>query len=224
MKPRYRPLHHSPAPGDLALTAPPKKHLDLGCGTRPRNPYSCDELYGLDIRAGLTAPGVKAIAAANLSRDPIPFPSHSFDSVSAYDFLEHVPRVSQDGPGGDTRFPFIQIMNEVWRVLKPGGLFYAVFPAFPHPLAFCDPTHVNILTDQSHRYFAGPDPMGAMYGFQGRFEVIRQERIHPRGDLHPTHPTWSLRAKGQVDRIMGRKSHLVWEWRATRLPENPAAA
>lgn len=191
-----------------------RKHLDLGCGTRPRNPYGCNELYGLDIRSGLSAPGVQAIAAANLSRDPIPFATHSFDSVSAYDFLEHVPRVSQDGPDGATRFPFIELMNEVWRVLKPGGVFYAVFPAYPHALAFCDPTHVNILTDQSHRYFTGPTPMAAMYGFEGRFEAIRQHRIHPRGDHHPADPSVKLRLKGAVDRLMGRKSHLVWEWRA----------
>ena len=25
------------------------KHLDLGCGSNPRNPFACDELYGIDI-------------------------------------------------------------------------------------------------------------------------------------------------------------------------------
>jgi SAM-dependent methyltransferase len=196
------------------LSPAPRRHLDLGCGTRPRNPYECEELHGLDIREGLSAPGARSIAAANLSRDPIPFPDRHFDSVSAYDFLEHVPRVSADGPGGASRFPFIELMNEVWRVLKPGGRFYAVFPAYPHPLAFCDPTHVNVLTDKSHRYFTGTSPMGAMYGFHGRFEMLRQHRIHPRGDLHPPHRSPKLALKTAVDHLAGRRSHLVWEWAA----------
>ncbi len=25
------------------------KHLDVGCGSSPRNPFACDELYGVDI-------------------------------------------------------------------------------------------------------------------------------------------------------------------------------
>ena len=25
------------------------KHLDIGCGANPRNPFNCDELYGVDI-------------------------------------------------------------------------------------------------------------------------------------------------------------------------------
>lgn len=191
-----------------------RRHLDLGCGVTPRNPYGCEELYGVDLRAGLTAVGVKEIVGANLSIDAIPFPDDHFDSVSAYDFLEHVPRVALNYATGTTQFPFILLMNEVWRVLKPGGMFYAVFPAYPHPLAFYDPTHVNILTSRSHKYFAGSEPWGAMYGFTGRFSLVRQHRIHPRGDYHPTSPGIHLRGKMAVDRIMRRRSHLVWELRA----------
>jgi SAM-dependent methyltransferase len=195
-----------------------RQHLDLGCGTAPRNPYGCDALYGIDIRDGLTAPGVTAIVAANLSMDPIPFPEQHFDSVSAYDFLEHVPRVALDHVNRTSRLPFIELMNEVWRVLKPGGRFYAVFPAYPHPLAFCDPTHVNVLTSRSHRYFAGPDPMAAMYGFQGRFELLRQHRIHPRGDYHPPTRSPRLALKTLADHLTGRRSHLVWEMKAVERP------
>jgi SAM-dependent methyltransferase len=187
-------------------------HLDLGCGTKPRNPYRREQLYGVDIRSGLTAPGVQQILAANLSCQPIPFDDHRFDSVSAYDFLEHVPRTAIDYATGRTRFPFVELMNEVWRVLKPGGLFYAVTPAYPHALAFADPTHVNFLTEKSYRYFAAPEPMGAMYGFVGAFNLLRQARIHPRGDYHPRTLSPQLAGKVAVDRIMGRRSHLVWEW------------
>lgn len=188
-----------------------RQHLDLGCGTKPRNPYGYEKVFGIDIRAGLTAPGVEHIAAANLSCEPIPFESNRFDSVSAYDFLEHIPRVHIDAQG-QTHFPFIQLMNEIWRVLKPGGLFYAVFPAYPHELSFADPTHVNVLTIQSHRYFTGKEPMAKMYGFEGRFKQLRQTRLHPRGVFHPGDLSANLKLKRIADYLMQRRSHIMWEW------------
>jgi SAM-dependent methyltransferase len=193
------------------------KHLDLGCGTKPRNPYQRSELYGVDIRpahSGLY--GAKEIRASNLSVAPIPYDDDSFESVSAYDFLEHVPRTAINFALGDTHFPFITLMNEIWRVLKNGGLFYSVAPAYPHGLAFADPTHVNIMTTKTLRYFSGAEPMGRMYGFKGRFEVIRQTRIHPRGDFQPTHPSIKLRLKMTADAVMRRRSHLLWELRAVK--------
>ena len=192
------------------------KHLDLGCGTAPRNPYECEDLYGIDIRDGLSAPGVTQILSANLVLESIPFPESFFDSVSAYDFLEHIPRVVIDHTSQKSHLPFIELMNEVSRVLKPGGKFYAVFPAYPHQLAFTDPTHVNILTIKSHRYFTGTAPMANMYGFKGSFSLNRQKTIHPRGDYHPSNPTFKLRIKMLFDSIMNRKSHIVWEFISTK--------
>ena len=192
------------------------KHLDLGCGTQPRNPYKHTELYGIDLRAGLVVPGVRDIRAANLNLEAIPFEDHFFDSVSAYDFLEHVPRTAINFTSGETIFPFVRLMNEAWRVLKNGGLFYSVAPAFPHALAFADPTHVNFMSVKTQRYFTGEEPMARMYGFVGRFELIRQARIHPRGDYHPDHPSARLRLKMTADALMRRRSHLLWEFKAVK--------
>jgi SAM-dependent methyltransferase len=192
------------------------KHLDLGCGTQPRNPYKHAELYGIDLRAGLVVPGVRDIRAANLNVQAIPFEDHFFDSVSAYDFLEHVPRTAINFASGETIFPFVKLMNEAWRVLKNGGLFYSVAPAFPHALAFADPTHVNFMSVKTQRYFTGAQPMARMYGFVGRFDLIRQARIHPRGDYHPDLPSARLRLKMAADAIMRRRSHLLWEFKAVK--------
>ena len=152
----------------------PDSHLDLGCGEHPRNPYGRGTLYGVDIRAPEGAVAYEH-RVANLVLEPIPFADSSLGSVSAFDYLEHVPRLFPDGRGG-TRFPFVQLMDEIWRVLAPGGRLYALTPAYPHPEAFVDPTHVNIITDQSHTYFCGEAPLGRMYGFRGRFRVIRVQR------------------------------------------------
>jgi len=161
----------------------PDCHLDLGCGKFPRNPYARGTLCGVDIRP-LQASDTFDYRIANLSLQPIPWPDDSFGSVSAFDFIEHVPRVLVDGQGG-TRFPFIEVMNEVWRVLAPGGLFYALTPAYPYAAAFADPTHVNIITSTTHEYFCGESPLGRMYGFGGRFEARRVQWTHP-GDAYST--------------------------------------
>ena len=104
------------------------RHLDLGCGASPRNPHACDEAHAVDLALpeGLNSQLFRRI---NLSVEPIPHPNSSFESVSAFDFLKHVPRVPGTPDGRSTRFPFVELMNEVHRVLKPGWRFYAVMPA-----------------------------------------------------------------------------------------------
>ncbi|MFC5576555.1 hypothetical protein ACFPOA_00835 [Lysobacter niabensis] len=82
----------------------------------------------------------------------------TFTSVSAFDFIEHIPRLLPTADGRDTTFPFINLMNEVRRVLDHGGRFHAVTPAFPYPHAFTDPTHVNFITHKTHEYFCGDKP------------------------------------------------------------------
>ena len=198
------------------------KHLDLGCGIRPKNPFGHADLYGVDIRDDSAALSNAIIATANLSVAPIPFEDNLFDSVSAYDFFEHIPRVAIDYANQTSRFPFIELMNEVWRVLKPGGILYAVTPAFPHEKALRDPTHVNIITAKTHRYFTSPEVMARMYGFTGEFQLIRQCWIHPRGVYEPKNPALSHRLRAIGERISGQQSHLVWEFSATKTTkQNP---
>ncbi len=191
------------------------KHLDLGCGPVPRNPYRRDELFGVDL-SGSTDGG--AIRRANLVTQPIPFADDSFDSVSAYDFLEHVPRVLLTADGQDTRFPFIELMNEIWRVLRPAGMLYAVTPVYPGKAAFQDPTHVNIMTVDTHTYFTRPQRMAAMYGFKGDFEARRVQLTRPdpkTAYIEPPATWWQrLRLAHRIRR--GACGHLIWEFEAVK--------
>ena len=186
------------------------RHLDLGCGDKPRNPYRRAEIVGVDVAGN--AAGVD-IRRANVTIEPIPFPDASFDSVSAYDFLEHVPRVLATADGRGTRFPFVELMNEIWRVLLPGGLFYGQTPAFPHATVFQDPTHVNFVTDQSHTYFTRPRLMARPYGFHGDFEVVRVLRVRPEFEYEPVDPGWYRRLLMHRRQRRGKASHLIWEFR-----------
>jgi SAM-dependent methyltransferase len=191
----------------------PTRHLDLGCGDTPRNPYDCDEVHAVDI-APSAALEPQRFRQANLSLEPIPHPDSSFESVSAFDFLEHVPRVLGSADGRGTRFPFIELMNQIHRVLKPQGRFYALTPAYPAEEAFGDPTHVNFVTEQTCRYFCGDAPQGRMYGFNGRFELMRNERALYPDAFAPLVPLdWRRRWRRWRLLRRGRLTHLMWEFR-----------
>lgn len=143
--------------------------LDLGCGTKPRNPFNATHVHGIDIRDIPSA----NIKAGDLVVDPIPFPSDFFDYVTAYDFIEHVPRVIYCP---QRRFPFVELMNEIYRVLKPGGLFRHQTPAFPKSPAWRDPTHVNVITEETFPlYFDDRRRWASIYGFTGSFAIISQD-------------------------------------------------
>jgi SAM-dependent methyltransferase len=210
----------------------PDHHLDLGCGLRPRNPYGRARLSGVDIRP-LSATAEFDYRVANLALDPVPFADDTFGSVSAFDFIEHVPRILTTPDGRATVFPFVRLMQEVWRVLAPGGLLYALTPAFPNPEAFVDPTHVNIITDQTHDYFCGEEPVARMYGFGGRFRARRAEWVHvvdaysaiagsPENRKPPTAPQRMARGLRSVSRVLrgrtsrDRKVYFLWELEAVK--------
>jgi SAM-dependent methyltransferase len=157
---------------DNALNQPASVSLDLGCGDKPRNPFRAAEWFGVDIREDLES----KILCANLATQPIPCQTDHFDYCTAFDVIEHIPRILPASDGG-THFPFIELMNEVHRVLKPGGLFLHQTPAFPCKQAFQDPTHVNIVTEDTFPYyFCEPNLYATKigYGFNGRFELVYQ--------------------------------------------------
>jgi hypothetical protein len=93
-------------------------------------------------------------------------------------------------------------MNEIWRVLRPRGQFYAETPAYPFPTAFSDPTHVNVITPDTVRYFAserlGDGTLMAdnrielcrRYGFKGKFTALRNYSNQAYG-----HQIWLLVAE-----------------------------
>lgn len=190
--------------------------LDLGCGGQPNNPYGLSEVCGVDLYKSKDISPRVNFQIANITMQPLPFGDSELDVISAFDVIEHIPRVLPDGAGG-TRFPFIDLMNEIWRTLKPGGIFYAFTPAFPHPEAFQDPTHVNIITLNTHTYFCGPKSYGKNYGFKGEFEAIRVEWEHKKNVI-TADKTFrkKLRSFARAVKFDGRKSHLLWELRAVK--------
>ena len=143
------------------------RSLDIGSGPVPRNPFDAKIVYGVDIRSWDVNENVKKCSLGN---ENIPFPENYFDSVTAFDVLEHIPRVASND--GEISFPFISTMNEIWRVLKVDGLFYSETPCYPMKEAFQDPTHVNIMTEDTLRLYFAEKAWARIYGFEGSFELL----------------------------------------------------
>lgn len=151
------------------------RHLDLGCRPCPRNTHQCDEVHAVDWVIPDRLDPLR-FRYANPSLEPIPHADSSFDSISAFDSLGFVPRVLNTADERGTRSAFLDLMSEIHRMLVPAGRFYALTPAYPSVEAFQDPTHVNVITEGTRRYFCGDVPMVRPYGFTGAFEMRRNER------------------------------------------------
>ena len=131
--------------------------LNLGAGTAGQLPGA----LRLD-RARTTRPHVVADLDAGL-----PFRGGSFRLVAAYDVVEHVADL-------------VALVEEVHRVLRPGGRFQCTTPHFSSANAFTDPTHRRALGLRSFDYFADGHPL-AFYS-RARFRV-RTATLHFKGKL-----------------------------------------
>jgi SAM-dependent methyltransferase len=115
------------------------------------------------------------------------------------------------------RNSFVELMNEIYRVLKPNGIFFASTPIYPHPWAFIDPTHVNIMSDKSYTYFVGLNNHGKMYGFEGNFKEIEVYMDTPNNYRNKNES--SLRKtlrKIHRKYFKGGLSHQVWNLQAVK--------
>ena len=195
-------------------------HLDLGCGSHARNPYKRTKLFGCDFAELEQVVGLEnfTFVAADLTKSKLPFDDSTFDSVSAFDFIEHVPRQAYRADG-EIYFPFMNLMSEIHRILKPGGIFLASTPAYPRPEAFQDPTHVNFITEKTHEYFCGDAPYAARYGFKGKFDVICVE-WEPQKNTHNRKKRgfrewWRKNIEFRL--LKGGLSHLTWELKSIKV-------
>lgn len=155
--------------------------VDLGSGSTPRNPFNANILYSVDVQI-LDTPNHRR---SRLGIDPLPFHDGEVDYFTAYDLIEHIPRVLWRD--GELINPFIYLLSEIFRCLKHGGVFYSETPAYPHSTAFQDPTHVNIISESTVMYFCidktHTDPTNHSqllkichgYGFNGAFELVDQQ-------------------------------------------------
>ncbi|MFQ5863245.1 MAG: methyltransferase domain-containing protein [Candidatus Brocadiales bacterium] len=109
------------------------RRLDLGCGPNKKEGY-----IGID-----THPYPRVDVVRDVDRHGLPFDDDSVDEVRAHHFLEHC-------------HDLIFVMNEICRVLRPGGRLVAIVPIVEVGTgAFRDPTHVRYFNKDSFLYFTG---------------------------------------------------------------------
>jgi SAM-dependent methyltransferase len=117
--------------------------LNLGC---------CDDIRKGFINVDICPPkpfeydpwSETTIMQADLSQ-PWPWEDSTVDFILARDIIEHLP---------DKIFT----MNEIWRVLKPGGKVYIEVPTTNGMGAFQDPTHVSFWNEHSFWYVEKGNP------------------------------------------------------------------
>lgn len=99
---------------------------------------------------------------------PWPVPDNSIDAIRASHVLEHIPA------GADR----INVMNEAWRVLKPGHTFEIIVPFMVGTWhAIADPTHVSFWCLESFHYFDGLFAANAHYGIS-LWETVSLETVN----------------------------------------------
>ncbi len=112
------------------------RFLDVGCGEN-KQPYC----VGMDKRA---AHGVDVVHDANVL--PWPFEDSTFDRIYISHLMEHL-------------FPWLhlEILNELWRIMRPEGDLVMAMPYPGSPGFWQDPTHIKSWNEATPLYF---DPYG----------------------------------------------------------------
>lgn len=140
-----------------------KSKIDLACGDNKKEGF-----FGIDM---VDIEGVDLVHDLNVY--PWPIEDNSIEEVNVSHYIEHIPHVDyiteikeilekstsfdefkdnflkldrpQDG--------VIKFIDEIYRILKPGGKVHIVAPYVTHVRAYGDPTHTRYIHDMSYYYF-----------------------------------------------------------------------
>lgn len=163
---------------DLLRRHAPNPKLDIGCGGNHDPSW-----IGIDIQK---LPGVDIVH--DIETYPWPLPDACIELAMASHIAEHINPV---------KFGFINWMNEIWRVLRPGARLMMSMP-YGFSSGFCqDPTHCNPCNENTWRYFDPLDPSGfyrfyrprpwkiegCSFNVQGFMEVVLEKRKLDRSYL-----------------------------------------
>ena len=148
-RPRLRPVEPiNPFKGQKELK------INLGCGDKRINGYVNVDKFKSD----------ESVCLVNLEEAKLPFDDESCKEVFADNVMEHINNL-------------LPLMNEIWRVLRHNGLFYAIVPVYPWEGVFQDPTHVRVFTQSTWAYFTEDQflyqEVGKNYGIKP-FRVLDQ--------------------------------------------------
>ena len=115
--------------------------VNLACGQTKEEGW-----IGVDY---VKAKGVDIVH--DLTKYPWPFKDNSVDEVFVSHYIEHIPYdVKYKGKVIDGLIAF---MNELYRILKPGGKAMIIAPWYNSVRCWQDPTHRRAISDATFLYF-----------------------------------------------------------------------
>ena len=163
--------------------------LDIGCGASPQPGF-----VGMDVRP---LSGVDIVHDCNVH--PWPLPDGCVLQAVCSHLVEHIPPVAI--VDGRTRFPFVEFMDEVWRVLRDDGELAIAAPHGSSQGFIQDPTHCNAVNETTWLYF---DPLedraqGSLY------------RIYRPKPWRIKFLSWSPAANVEVILVKRREDHSYYE-------------
>jgi SAM-dependent methyltransferase len=135
--------------------------FDLGCGA-----HKTPGAFGIDAAR---LPGVDL--QHDLSQTPYPAPADCADEIVLHHVLEHFADP-------------LPVLEEAWRMARPGARVQIRTPHFSGRYAWQDPTHRRAFTSESFSYFG---ENGYSYYTHARFRVVHvrlqyfmEEHLWPR--------------------------------------------
>ena len=116
----------------------------------------------------------------------LPLDDDSVGVVRAKDFLEHIPHCYDSMCRHEAAFCTVGLMNEIYRVLVPGGWLLSMTPSTGGRGAFQDPTHCSFWNPNSFWYYTREEQARFVPGITARFEVGEVWEAFP-SEWHEVH-------------------------------------
>ena len=129
--------------------------LDLGAAHRKPPGY-----LGVDQHSG---DGVDIVATLP---EPLDLPDNAVGVIRAVDFLEHVPAK-------------VPLINELYRLLAPGGMLLTLTPSSDGRGAYQDPTHIAYYNENSFWYYTDDQYRAFVPEIRARFQRSRLVTYFP---------------------------------------------
>ncbi len=129
------------------------KRLNVGCGFDIREGWinlDSAKLDGVDV-------------VHDLSMIPFPFEDNSMDEIACQDVLEHVD------------YPIV--LQELHRILKPGGELTIRVPHFTCYRNYVDPTHIKRFSIQTFDFFVKNNERNRDYYFPFTFSKMKTKEL-----------------------------------------------
>lgn len=96
----------------------------------------------------------------NLEETPLPFRTNSVSQIICEHVLEHIVN-------------YVPLLEELYRICKPGAKVRVMVPYFRYEAAYRDPTHVRFFTEHSFDYFQ--DGVEFSHYSEIRFDIRKVE-------------------------------------------------